>query len=67
MSDGFELQCRIENKPYDIFGTWFNNEYVVSGELRWLSQDRVSESKLWLNKVTDWAFSYLFISATMPF
>ncbi|KAF0301442.1 F-box/WD repeat-containing protein 5 [Amphibalanus amphitrite] len=50
VDDEFELQCRIENKPYDIFGTWFNSEYVVSGQLRWLSHDRVSESKLWLNK-----------------
>ena len=51
-SDDFELQCRIQNKPYDIFGTWFNNEYVISGELHWLSHtNAVSESKLWLNKV----------------
>ena len=53
VTEEFELQCRIQNKPYDIFGTWFNKEYVISGELRWLSKiSAVSESKLWLNKVT---------------
>ncbi|XP_037081106.1 F-box/WD repeat-containing protein 5-like [Pollicipes pollicipes] len=49
VDDEFELQCRINNKPYDIFGTWFNQEYVISGELIWLNT-MLSESKLWLNK-----------------
>ena len=56
-AEEFELQCRIQNKPYDIFGTWFNSEYVISGELRWLGRSHVSESKLWLNKVSYFSMS----------
>ncbi|ROT80973.1 hypothetical protein C7M84_000294 [Penaeus vannamei] len=45
----FQLQCRVLNKPYDIFGTWYNDQYLLSGELHWLAH-LVSTSVIWLNK-----------------
>lgn len=50
--DGFEMQCRVQNKPYDIFGTWYNNSHLISGNLNWLGNFS-SCSVLWLNKVSD--------------
>lgn len=48
---GFELQCRVVNKPYDIFGTWYNDQHLLSGDLHWLAH-LVSTSFLWLNKAS---------------
>lgn len=39
------------NKPYDIFGTWFSDQYLLSGDLHWLAH-LVSTSVLWLNKAS---------------
>ncbi|KAJ8917445.1 hypothetical protein NQ315_005492 [Exocentrus adspersus] len=47
----FELQCRVVNKPYDIFGTWYSDQYLLSGDLHWLAH-LVSSSHLWLNKAS---------------
>lgn len=43
------LRCRVVNRPYDIFGTWFSDQYLISGNLHWLAH-LVSTSVLWLNK-----------------
>jgi F-box/WD-40 domain protein 5 len=48
---GFALQCRMANKPYDIFGTWYNDQYLLSGDLYWLAH-LVSTSVLTLNKAS---------------
>lgn len=45
----FELQCRVGSKPYDIFGTWYSDIHLLSGDLRWLAH-LVSTSMLRLNK-----------------
>lgn len=47
----FELQARVINKPYDVFGTWYNDSHLVSGSLHWTGQLQ-SCSVLWLNKVS---------------
>ncbi|KAM7353826.1 F-box and WD repeat domain containing 5 isoform 1-T2 [Cochliomyia hominivorax] len=47
--DGSHLRCRVLNRPYDIFGTWFSDQYLISGDLHWLAH-LVSTSVLWLNK-----------------
>ena len=39
------------NKPYDIFGTWFSDRHLLSGDLHWLAH-LVSTSVLWLNKAS---------------
>lgn len=44
-----KLRCRINNRPYDIFGTWLSDNFVISGNLHWLAR-MVSTSVLWLNK-----------------
>ncbi|CAK9833884.1 F-box/WD repeat-containing protein 5 [Anthophora retusa] len=49
LAPSFDLQCRVINKPYDIFGTWYSEHYLLSGNLRWLAH-LVSTSLLWLNK-----------------
>ncbi|KDR15186.1 F-box/WD repeat-containing protein 5 [Zootermopsis nevadensis] len=48
---GFNLQCRVMNKPYDIFGTWYSDHHLLSGDLHWLAH-LVSTSILWLNKAS---------------
>ncbi|KAJ9588210.1 hypothetical protein L9F63_018431, partial [Diploptera punctata] len=48
---GFNLKCRVLNKPYDIFGTWFSDRHLLSGDLHWLAH-LVSTSILWLNKAS---------------
>ncbi|XP_060071170.1 F-box/WD repeat-containing protein 5-like [Ylistrum balloti] len=47
----FELQARVINKPYDVFGTWYNDHYLLSGNLHWTGQLQ-SCSTLWLNKAS---------------
>lgn len=47
--DESNLRCRIVNRPYDIFGTWFSDQHLISGDLHWLAH-LVSTSVLWLNK-----------------
>lgn len=37
------------NRPYDIFGTWFSDQHLISGDLHCLAH-LVSTSVLWLNK-----------------
>ncbi|XP_045614930.1 F-box/WD repeat-containing protein 5 isoform X2 [Procambarus clarkii] len=49
LESDFQLQCRVLNKPYDIFGTWYNDQYLLSGDLHWLAH-LVSTSVIWLNK-----------------
>lgn len=39
------------NKPYDIFGTWYSDHHLLSGDLHWLAH-LVSTSILWLNKAS---------------
>ncbi|KAJ8934935.1 hypothetical protein NQ314_013094 [Rhamnusium bicolor] len=56
--DRFELQCRVVNKPYDIFGTWYDDKCLLSGDLHWLAH-LVSSSHLWLNKASQEAESEL--------
>nr|CAD7574291.1 unnamed protein product [Timema californicum] len=51
LQEGFPLQCRVMNKPYDIFGTWFSDKYLLSGDLHWLAHF-VSTSIVWLNKAS---------------
>uniref|UniRef100_A0A1B6DP33 F-box domain-containing protein n=2 Tax=Clastoptera arizonana TaxID=38151 RepID=A0A1B6DP33_9HEMI len=51
LQDGFELQCRVVNKPYDIFGTWYSDRHLLSGDLYWLAH-LVSTTGLWLNKAS---------------
>lgn len=58
LQDGFQLQCRVVNKPYDIFGTWYSDQYLLSGDLHWLAH-LVSSSYLWLNKASQEADSEL--------
>lgn len=44
-----ELRCRVSNRPFDILGTWFSDQHLISGEVHWLAE-LVSASVLWLNK-----------------
>ncbi|KAK7471600.1 hypothetical protein BaRGS_00035763, partial [Batillaria attramentaria] len=47
----FEPQCRVVNKPYDVFGTWYDNQHLLSGTLYWTGHLN-SISALWLNKAS---------------
>lgn len=54
--EDFVIQCRMSNKPYDFFGTWYNDNYLLSGDLRWLAH-LVSTSIVWLNRASQEADS----------
>ncbi|XP_030853545.1 F-box/WD repeat-containing protein 5 [Strongylocentrotus purpuratus] len=56
LKEDFALQARVQNKPYDIFGCWLNNAYLLSGNLHYLGQ-LSSCSALWLNRATQEADS----------
>ena len=58
VKDDFVIQCRVTNKPYDFFGTWYNDSYLLSGDLRWLAH-LVSTSIVWLNRASQEADSEL--------
>lgn len=51
LQENFVIQCRMSNKPYDFFGTWYNDNYLLSGDLRWLAHF-VSTSIVWLNRAS---------------
>ncbi|XP_071097466.1 F-box/WD repeat-containing protein 5-like [Haliotis cracherodii] len=51
LTQNFELQCRVINKPYDVFGTWYDDTHLLSGNLHWTRQLN-SCSALWLNKAS---------------
>ncbi|KAK9509967.1 hypothetical protein O3M35_004847 [Rhynocoris fuscipes] len=51
LQDGFQLQCRVGNKPYDIFGTWYSDRHLLSGDLYWVAH-LVSTTGLWINKAS---------------
>jgi len=42
----------IENKPYDLFGTWLDEFHVISGNFHWIGMDTyTSTSIMWNNHV----------------
>ncbi|KAH3708749.1 uncharacterized protein LOC127858078 [Dreissena polymorpha] len=45
----FVMQSRMMNKPYDVFGTWYSDCYLLSGNLHWTGHLN-SCSAIWLNK-----------------
>lgn len=47
--DEFTLQCRVSNRPYDIFGAWLTDQFLISGDIHWLAH-LVSTSVMWLNR-----------------
>ncbi|XP_063242847.1 F-box/WD repeat-containing protein 5 isoform X2 [Bacillus rossius redtenbacheri] len=51
LQDDFALQCRVMNKPYDVFGAWYSDGCLLSGDLHWLAH-LVSTSVLWLNRAS---------------
>ncbi|XP_077285899.1 F-box and WD repeat domain containing 5 [Arctopsyche grandis] len=51
LQNEFLLQCRVVNKPYDIFGCWISESHLLSGELHWLGH-LTSATFLWINKAS---------------
>lgn len=43
------LTCRILNKPYDTLGTFYSNEYILSGMVEQLT-NVICSSNVWLHK-----------------
>ena len=46
-----KICARISNKPWDAFGCWYGNKYVISSEFKWLAH-MVSTTMLLINKVS---------------
>lgn len=51
LEEDFNLQCKVQNRPYDIFGTWYCEDYLLSGDFH-LSEHLVSSSVVWLNRAS---------------
>uniref|UniRef100_A0A2C9JT43 F-box domain-containing protein n=1 Tax=Biomphalaria glabrata TaxID=6526 RepID=A0A2C9JT43_BIOGL len=51
LQDGYKMQCRVTNKPYDVFGAWYDNDHLLSGTLYWTG-DFNSVSAVWLSKAS---------------
>ncbi|OQV17517.1 F-box/WD repeat-containing protein 5 [Hypsibius exemplaris] len=48
LEDGFTVQCKVRNKPYDIFGSWLDDQHLFSGNLHWTGAME-SCCSLWIN------------------
>lgn len=49
LTPDFQLQCRVMNTPFDVYGTWYSENYLLSGSLHWLDIT-ATFSVFWLNK-----------------
>ena len=45
-----EMISLILSRPYDTYGCWYNNAYLVSSDHEWLNHT-VSCNKFWINRV----------------
>ena len=45
------LERRVRNKPYDVFGAWYNDSYFMSSEY-FRAEYNTYDSKIMLNKVS---------------
>lgn len=43
------LICRILNKPYDVFGTFYSEEYIFSGKVQQIAH-LICSSSIWIHK-----------------
>lgn len=46
-----KICAKLTNKPYDAFGCWYGNKYIITSEFKWLAH-MVSTSMLLMNKVS---------------
>ena len=54
VGDSKKRKAFIVNEPYDVFGTWLNNKYFISGNFLFAEPDYYSTvSELWANCVAD--------------
>ncbi len=44
-----ELICRILNKPHNILGTFYSEEYIFSGQVKPVG-NYISSSSIWIHK-----------------
>ncbi|XP_065202814.1 F-box/WD repeat-containing protein 5 [Planococcus citri] len=49
LEDGMSLICRILNKPFDIFGTFYNDEYIFSGQVKQIA-NLICSCSIWIHK-----------------
>ncbi|XP_044752618.1 F-box/WD repeat-containing protein 5 [Coccinella septempunctata] len=46
-----KMKCRIDNTPYSLFGTWFNDSFLLSGNRFWLG-GFVTSSLIYINRAS---------------
>ncbi|RUS87208.1 hypothetical protein EGW08_005048, partial [Elysia chlorotica] len=51
LQDNFEIESRVTNKPYDVFGAWFDNEHLLSGTI-YSTGNLSSVSAIWISKAS---------------
>lgn len=43
------LICRILNKPFDVFGTFYSEEYIFSGQVKQIA-NLICSCSIWIHK-----------------
>ncbi|KAK7094697.1 hypothetical protein V1264_006210 [Littorina saxatilis] len=51
LTQDFRFMSRVLNKPYDVFGAWYDDSHLLLGTLRWIGHLE-SISSVWLAKTT---------------
>ena len=49
-------------RPYDTYGCWYNNTYVISSDHEWLNHT-VSCNKFWINRVISSSYRLIISSS----
>lgn len=50
-SDILKMKCRVDNTPYSLFGTWYNESFLLSGNRFWLGGFDTS-SLIYMNRAS---------------
>ncbi|VDO82684.1 unnamed protein product [Soboliphyme baturini] len=48
LAAGLLFRSRAINKPYDVFGCWFDNQHLLCGELSWWMNEMASSSDIYI-------------------
>ncbi|XP_045472251.1 F-box/WD repeat-containing protein 5 [Harmonia axyridis] len=46
-----KMKCRVDNTPYSLFGTWYNDSFLLSGNRFWLG-GFVTSSLIYMNRAS---------------
>ncbi|KAF2367827.1 WD40 repeat [Trinorchestia longiramus] len=65
LEDDFRLLSRTKNRPYDLFGAWITDDYLVTGELKWLQNMRSTSTLLLIRSTQEISSEHVPILSTL--